>query len=129
MGDVHVIVENFDNKEDDAEGMVIMEEPGDDEHHMIGSSELLDKELNKEHGYLVAQILETQRELVHEGNVDIIPNKVEIEWEAGMKKDKEAVVKEVDRLRGTIQVIMVLGKFIPNKLISDNSSHDTFITQ
>lgn len=52
---------------------------------------------------MVAQILETQRELVNQGNVEIIPNKVEIEWEAGMKKDKEAVIKEVDKLRGTIQ--------------------------
>ncbi|XP_015116724.1 TRAF3-interacting protein 1 [Diachasma alloeum] len=102
MGDVHVIVENFDTREDDVEGMVVVESSGNEEN-LGGNSDLLNKELTKEHGYLVAQILETQRELVNEGNVEIIPNKVEIEWEAGMRKDKEAVVKEVDKLRGTIQ--------------------------
>ncbi|XP_063984983.1 TRAF3-interacting protein 1 [Diachasmimorpha longicaudata] len=102
MGDVHVIVENFDVREDDVEGMVVVESPGNDEN-IVGNSDLLNKELTKEHGYLVAQILETQRELVNEGSVEIIPNKVEIEWEAGMRKDKEAVIKEVDKLRGTIQ--------------------------
>ncbi|XP_011312181.1 TRAF3-interacting protein 1 [Fopius arisanus] len=100
MGDVHVIVENFDNKDDD-EGMVVVESSSNEEA-IVGNSELLNKELTKEHGYLVAQILETQRELVNEGNVEIIP-KVEIEWEAGMRKEKEAVIREVEKLRGTIQ--------------------------
>lgn len=104
IGDVSVIVENFDGKDDDQDGLVVMETM-DNSEIIQGNSELLNNQLTQEHGYLVAQILETQRELVNEGNVDIIPNKVEIEWEAGLRKDRDTVVKEVDKLRGAIQTL------------------------
>lgn len=38
----------------------------------------IDGQLTQEHGHLVAQILETQRELIHTDNVDVIPKKVDI---------------------------------------------------
>lgn len=105
MGDVNVIVETFDTKEDDQDGMVVMETMSNYENTQLGNTDLLNNQLTQEHGYLVAQILETQRELVNEGNVDIIPNKVQIEWDIGLKKDRETVVKEIDKLRGAIQTL------------------------
>ncbi|KAK0175216.1 hypothetical protein PV327_008982 [Microctonus hyperodae] len=107
MGEVNVIVENFDTKDDeddDADDMVVMEtSANNDSLSLGGTTDLLSTQLTQEHGYLVAQILDTQRELVNESNVELIPNKVEIEWEAGLKKDRDMVVKEIDKLRGTIQ--------------------------
>lgn len=38
----------------------------------------IDSQLMQEHGHLVAQILETQRELVNTDNVDVMPKKVDI---------------------------------------------------
>lgn len=38
----------------------------------------IDNQLMQEHGHLVAQILETQRELVNTDNVDVLPKKVDI---------------------------------------------------
>ncbi|KAK0074627.1 hypothetical protein PV325_008011 [Microctonus aethiopoides] len=107
MGEVNVIIENFDTKDDDdddADDMVVVEASTNNDSLPIGgTTDLLSNQLTQEHGYLVAQILDTQRELVNESNVELIPNKVEIEWEAGLKKDRDVVVKEIDKLRGTIQ--------------------------
>lgn len=38
----------------------------------------LESNLTEEYGHLVAQILETQKELINTNNVDVIPKKVEI---------------------------------------------------
>lgn len=110
IADINVIVQNFDLKEDDAEDMVVVETTINDDNSLLinnvnssNNADWNDKQLTQEHGYLVAQILETQRELVNEDNVELIPNKVEIEWESGVKKDRDFVVKEIDKLRGTIQ--------------------------
>ncbi|XP_008555610.1 TRAF3-interacting protein 1 [Microplitis demolitor] len=112
IADINVIVQNFDMKEDDAEDMVVVESSvNDDNNSLLNinniniSNDLNDKQVTQEHGYLVAQILETQRELVNEDNVELIPNKVEIEWESGVKKDRDFVIKEIDKLRGTIQTL------------------------
>ncbi|XP_015593685.1 TRAF3-interacting protein 1 isoform X2 [Cephus cinctus] len=108
MGNVNVIVENYDTKEDDADDMVVMETgSGGGDSLGIERPSHTDSQLPSEHGHLVAQILETQRELVNTDNVDVMPKKVEIvrEWEAGSRRDREVTVKEVDKLRGAIQTL------------------------
>ncbi|XP_046740555.1 TRAF3-interacting protein 1 isoform X3 [Diprion similis] len=106
MGTVNVIVENFDTKEeDDVDNMVVMETGGSGDSLNIDGLARTESQLSEEHGHLVAQILETQRELINTDNVDVMPKKVEIEWEAGSRRDRETTIKEVDKLRGSIQTL------------------------
>lgn len=81
MGNISVIVENSDVKDDDddAEDMVVMETrvTGSDSLENSGNYKA-DDQLTQEHGHLVAQILETQKELVNNDNVDVIPKKTNI---------------------------------------------------
>ncbi|CAL7948477.1 unnamed protein product [Xylocopa violacea] len=104
MGNISVIVENSDLKDDDAEDMVVMETRGggSDSLEDIGTYKI-DEQLTQEHGHLVAQILETQKELVNNDNVDVIPKKTNISWDTSSKRD--VVVKEIDKLRNTIQTL------------------------
>ncbi|XP_068981891.1 TRAF3-interacting protein 1 [Bombus flavifrons] len=106
MGNISVIVENSDLKDDDddAEDMVVMETrvTGSDSLENSGNYKA-DGQLTQEHGHLVAQILETQKELVNNDNVDVIPKKTNITWDTNSKRD--AVAKEIDKLRNTIQTL------------------------
>ncbi|XP_071869088.1 intraflagellar transport 54 [Bombus fervidus] len=106
MGNISVIVENSDLKDDDddAEDMVVMETrvTGSDSLENSGNYKA-DDQLTQEHGHLVAQILETQKELVNNDNVDVIPKKTNITWDTNSKRD--AVAKEIDKLRNTIQTL------------------------
>ncbi|XP_050452351.1 TRAF3-interacting protein 1 [Cataglyphis hispanica] len=106
VGNISVIVENADLKDDDdAEDMVVMETKGSSGDNLENGDYKIDNHLMQEHGHLVAQILETQRELVNTDNVDVLPKKVDIAWESGSKRDREATTKEIDKLRGTIQTL------------------------
>ncbi|XP_032662825.1 TRAF3-interacting protein 1 [Odontomachus brunneus] len=107
LGNISVIVESSDLKDDDddAEDMVVMETKGSNGDFLENGDYKIDNQLMQEHGHLVAQILETQRELVNTDNVDVIPKKVDIAWESGSKRDREAAAREVDKLRGTIQTL------------------------
>lgn len=83
MGNINVIVENSDLKDDDdddddAEDMVVMEAKGSGNDLLENGDYKIDNQLMQEHGHLVAQILETQRELVNTDNVDVMPKKVDI---------------------------------------------------
>lgn len=79
MGNISVIVENTDLKDDDdAEDMVVMETKGSGGDNLENGDYKIDNQLMQEHGHLVAQILETQRELVNTDNVDVLPKKVDI---------------------------------------------------
>lgn len=80
MGNISVIVENSDLKEDDdAEDMVVMETRGGGSDSLESNSTYkADDQLTQEHGHLVAQILETQKELANNDNVDVIPKKTNI---------------------------------------------------
>ncbi|KAG7202969.1 hypothetical protein KM043_010106 [Ampulex compressa] len=105
VGSINVIIENSDGKDDDdAEDMVVMETRGSSDS-LDNTSYKMDSQLTQEHGHLVAQILETQKELVNNDNVDVLPKKVDIEWDIGSKRDREVVIKEVDKLRSTIQTL------------------------
>lgn len=78
MGSINVIVENSDLKEDDAEDMVVMETKGNDSDSLENNNFKVNDQLTQEHGHLVAQILETQKELVNNDNVDVMPKKTNI---------------------------------------------------
>lgn len=80
MGSINVIVENSDLKEDDdAEDMVVMETKGNGSDSLENSTNFkVNDQLTQEHGHLVAQILETQKELVNNDNVDVMPKKINI---------------------------------------------------
>lgn len=79
MGSISVIVENSDLKDDDdAEDMVVMEAKRSGNDILENGDYKIDSQLMQEHGHLVAQILETQRELVNTDNVDVMPKKVDI---------------------------------------------------
>ncbi|XP_076667305.1 intraflagellar transport 54 [Andrena cerasifolii] len=104
MGNISVIVENSDAKEDDdAEDMVVMETRGGSDSLDNNDTYKADNQLTQKHGHLVAQILETQKELVNNENVDVIPKKTNIAWDTSAKRD--IVTKEVDKLRNTIQTL------------------------
>ncbi|KZC06478.1 PREDICTED: TRAF3-interacting protein 1 [Dufourea novaeangliae] len=104
MGNISVIVENSETKEDDdAEDMVVMETRGGGDSLENNGTFKVDDQLTQEHGHLVAQILETQKELVNHENVDVIPKKTNIAWDTSTKRD--VVIKEVDKLRNTIQTL------------------------
>ncbi|XP_077261073.1 intraflagellar transport 54 isoform X1 [Temnothorax americanus] len=108
VGNISVIVEDSDLKDDDdddAEDMVVMEAKGSGGDLLENGDYKIDNQLMQEHGHLVAQILETQRELVNTDNVDVLPKKVDIAWESGSKRDRETAAKEIDKLRGTIQTL------------------------
>ncbi|XP_053984985.1 TRAF3-interacting protein 1 [Hylaeus volcanicus] len=104
MGNISVIVENSDTKEDDAEDMVVMETRGSGGDFLDNNSTYkVDEQLTQEHGHLVAQILETQKELVNNENIDVMPKKTNIAWDTNSKRD--VVSKEIDKLRNTIQTL------------------------
>ncbi|XP_012145171.2 intraflagellar transport 54 [Megachile rotundata] len=103
MGNISVIIENADTRDDDdAEDMVVMETKGGSGDSLENSNIYkANDQLTQEHGHLVAQILETQKELVNNENVDVIPKKTNIAWDTSSKRD--IVTKEIDKLRNTIQ--------------------------
>ncbi|KOC70174.1 TRAF3-interacting protein 1 [Habropoda laboriosa] len=103
MGNISVIVENSDLKDDDAEDMVVMETKGGSDSLENSGTYKVDDQLTQEHGHLVAQILETQKELVNNDNVDVMPKKTNIAWDTSLKRD--VVAKEIDKLRNTIQTL------------------------
>ncbi|KOX76002.1 TRAF3-interacting protein 1 [Melipona quadrifasciata] len=105
MGHINVIVENSDLKDDDdAEDMVVMETKGSGSDFLeTNDNYKADDQLTQEHGHLVAQILETQKELINNDNVDVIPKKTNITWDTNSKRD--IVTKEIDKLRNTIQTL------------------------
>ncbi|XP_016917707.2 TRAF3-interacting protein 1 [Apis cerana] len=105
MGSINVIVENSDFKEDDdAEDMVVMETKGNGSDSLENSTNFkVNDQLTQEHGHLVAQILETQKELVNNDSVDVMPKKTNIAWDISSKRD--IITKEIDKLRNTIQTL------------------------
>lgn len=57
---------------------MVMEAKGSGGDLLENGDYKIDNQLMQEHGHLVAQILETQRELVNTDNVDVLPKKVDI---------------------------------------------------
>lgn len=110
----NVILDNDDDNEDDGEEFLIEEAPKDhlvslDPDPLIETAAV--ESGGQEHGALVQQILETQKELQDGNKRPQSPKKgVEIEREAGVgeagrARDRESTQKEVNKLRGSIQTL------------------------
>ncbi|XP_049877818.1 TRAF3-interacting protein 1 [Pectinophora gossypiella] len=96
VGKVNIIVENTPNEEDEDSSIIIVEQQPDiplaqDQQELKLSS--------NQHGALVQQILESQKEFSQIGG------KTEIEWQLGAQKAREAVNQEVEQLRFNIQAL------------------------
>ncbi|GLV43326.1 Intraflagellar transport 54 [Carabus blaptoides fortunei] len=98
MGKVNVIVENFTVHEEDNEETVVVEEPPELTFQPPPIATLTD--IPAEKGLLVGQILEQLGDSVSE-----LKPRVEIEWEAGGKKNREVARKEMERLCDSIQTL------------------------
>jgi len=105
----NVILDNDDANDDDGEEFLIEEAPKDPMMSLEPDPEVEVAAVESggtEHGALVQQILETQKEL-QDGNKR---ERVEIEREAavgegGRARDRETTQREVDKLRGSIQTL------------------------
>ncbi|KAE8742936.1 hypothetical protein FOCC_FOCC011430 [Frankliniella occidentalis] len=108
---VNLIVEDENAKishEDEDENLVVVESPPVDgiPDDLQPSAPAMSRPSSQQ-GHLVAQILETQKELeVGNGdNGEVNQHHTEIEWEAGRRRERETAVKEVDRMRSLIQTL------------------------
>ncbi|XP_023706076.1 TRAF3-interacting protein 1 isoform X3 [Cryptotermes secundus] len=112
-GKVNVITENEDTVEQDEEDSFVVVESQESvltQEQQQSSLPVTDTKPIEEgrHGHLVAQILETQKDLEddsHHQSQDHQTKKVEIEWEVGRRRERELAGREIDRLRGSIQTL------------------------
>lgn len=109
---VNLIVEDDNakqNNEEEDENLVVVENAPLDGPEMHQPSAPVLSRPSSQQGHLVAQILETQKELdvgaTIAENGDIQQFHTEIEWEAGRRRERETAVKEVDRMRTLIQTL------------------------
>ncbi|KAJ0173590.1 hypothetical protein K1T71_010739 [Dendrolimus kikuchii] len=98
LGKVHIITENTGHDEEE-EGSLIIVEPQESESHSANDTQNDSYLLQNEHGHLVQQILDSQRELSE------VSGKTEIEWQFGVQKAKEAQHQEIDQLKFNIQTL------------------------
>lgn len=109
IGKVNVIADSapaVEQDEDDAFIMVESQVPVVTQDQPLSPPPAADTK--EQHGHLVTQILETQKELEDDGHHQSQhsqPKKVEIEWEAGRRRERELAGREIDRLRGSIQTL------------------------
>nr|CAD7194396.1 unnamed protein product [Timema douglasi] len=113
VGKVNVITESDPIKEqEEDENFVVLESPApliiEEQQIPLTASPKTPEE--GQHGHLVAQILETKKELEVENHLasnkqESQTKKVEIEWEAGRRREREMASRDVDRLRSSIQTL------------------------
>lgn len=111
---VNLIVEDDiskTNNEEEDENLVVVETApvnGSTENYQP-TAPSVSRPSSSQQGHLVAQILETQKELevgaVISDNGENHQYHTEIEWEAGKKRERETAMKEVDRMRSLIQTL------------------------
>ncbi|XP_051167229.1 TRAF3-interacting protein 1 [Leptopilina boulardi] len=100
----NIIVENQEKEEEAENDMVVVET---NKENLFKSYQDNDNNnVTEDHGYLVAQILKTEQELVNTNNIDPINKKVEIVWQTGVLKERESAVKAVGNLRNLIQTLI-----------------------
>nr|CAD7437567.1 unnamed protein product [Timema bartmani] len=113
VGKVNVITESDPIKEqEEDENFVVLESPAPliIEEQQIQPTASLKIPEEGQHGHLVAQILETKKELEVENHLasnlqESQTKKVEIEWEAGRRREREMASRDVDHLRSSIQTL------------------------
>lgn len=108
---VNLIVEDESSKlsnDDEDENLVVVESApvdGISDNYQPSAPTL--SRPSSQQGHLVAQILETQKELEvgksTQENGENVQFHTEIEWEAGKKRERETALKEVDHMRSLIQ--------------------------
>ncbi|CAD0203946.1 unnamed protein product [Chrysodeixis includens] len=96
LGKVNIIIENTQNEEEET-SLIMIDQP---EGSASTALDQQDVQLSStEHGHLVQQILDSQKELSH------ITGKTEIEWQFGAQKAREAMNQEIEQLRFNIQAL------------------------
>ncbi|XP_028176514.1 TRAF3-interacting protein 1 [Ostrinia furnacalis] len=97
VGKVNIIAENAPNEEEEDNSIIIVEQENPSEIAQ-DEQEQMQSSLN-EHGRLVQQILDSQKEYSQ------MSGKTEIEWQFGAKKARDALNKEIEQLRFDIQAL------------------------
>uniref|UniRef100_A0A2A4J3A0 TRAF3-interacting protein 1 n=1 Tax=Heliothis virescens TaxID=7102 RepID=A0A2A4J3A0_HELVI len=96
LGKVNIIIENTQNEEEEESSLLILEQ----QEALSAPQDQQDLQLSSnEHGHLVQQILDSQKELSQ------MTGKTEIEWQFGAQKAREAVNQEIEQLRFNIQAM------------------------
>ncbi|KAI8424978.1 hypothetical protein MSG28_006880 [Choristoneura fumiferana] len=95
LGKVNIIAENTTNEEEEEPSIIIVEHQLDDKTSVDQTEQL---SLNQ-HGHLVQQILDSQKEFSQ------VNGKTEIEWQFGAQKAREASNQEMELVRFNIQAV------------------------
>ncbi|XP_075982833.1 TRAF3-interacting protein 1-like [Anticarsia gemmatalis] len=96
IGKVNIIAENTQNEEEEDTSLIIMDRP---ESTTVSQDQQELQLSSNEHGHLVQQILDSQKELSQ------ISGKTEIEWQFGAQKAREALNQDIEQLRFNIQAL------------------------
>ncbi|CAH0690226.1 unnamed protein product [Spodoptera exigua] len=99
LGKVNIIVENTQNEEEEETNLLMMANQGNTVTSPEDNQDMQLSYTSNEHGHLVQQILDSQKQLSQ------ITGKTEIEWQFGAQKAREAVNQEVEQLRFNIQAM------------------------
>ncbi|KAJ2953354.1 hypothetical protein O0L34_g944 [Tuta absoluta] len=98
VGKVNIIAENAPNEEEEDSSIILVDQGAEAPALSKDRSEL-HLSSNQQHGALVQQILDSQKEYSQTAG------KTEIEWQFGAQKVREAVNQEVEQLRYNIQAL------------------------
>ncbi|XP_063627998.1 TRAF3-interacting protein 1-like [Cydia splendana] len=95
VGKVNIITENAPNEEEEDASIIIVDQP--QSHN--ASTEQPDQQALNQHGHLVQQILDSQKEFSQ------VSGKTEIEWQFGAQKAREASNQEIEQVKFNIQAV------------------------
>ncbi|XP_063387379.1 TRAF3-interacting protein 1-like [Cydia fagiglandana] len=95
VGKVNIITENSPNEEEEDASIIIVDQP--QSHN--ASVEQPDQLALNQHGHLVQQILDSQKEFSQ------VSGKTEIEWQFGAQKAREASNQEIEQVKFNIQAV------------------------
>ncbi|XP_061721562.1 TRAF3-interacting protein 1-like [Cydia pomonella] len=95
VGKVNIITENAPNEEEEDASIIIVDQP---QSHNT-SAEQPDQLAINQHGHLVQQILDSQKEFSQ------VSGKTEIEWQFGAQKAREASNQEIEQVKFNIQAV------------------------
>ncbi|CAH2094569.1 unnamed protein product [Euphydryas editha] len=95
VGKVNIIAENTTNEEEEESSIVIVENT---ETNLQNDEDQLENS-NTQHGHLVQQILNAQKEFSE------VNGKTNIEWQFGTQKAKDVINQEIEQLRFNVQAL------------------------